>query len=337
MILIRPILPSVALGARRSPSLTMDMDFAYPSPLCAPADRLRMGSSAVWLPSPPPPSIMALGSPSRRCTIDSVFRISISGVVLLIRSPDTGSPPRRRSPAFPSAMPSFAAALALCHSIETLMVSSLRLAPYFTWMVLVRSFPAFLMATCLTVSLSTPGPVSDVFGRRIVPSSTPPLQPAASRSLLPRSPLCLVYSVHSSHTLFGLTKAGLSRASTSVNSSPHARSFKALLVRIRHSRIPMLSDSSASFLAPLEFSSPPPICRLRFIRLHCRPLHGYRIASHDRRAIGSRPFTSSVVCYHPSRTCTPLVACALLSSLCLVVRATATLRTRWNGPLPRTF
>ena len=68
-------------------------------------------------------------------------------------------------------MPSFAAALALCHSIGTLMVSSLRLAPYFTWMVLVRSFPAFLMATCLTVSLSTPGPVLDVFGRRIVPSS----------------------------------------------------------------------------------------------------------------------------------------------------------------------
>ena len=37
---------------RRFPLLTMDLDFAYPSPLCAPADRIRMGSSAVWLPSP---------------------------------------------------------------------------------------------------------------------------------------------------------------------------------------------------------------------------------------------------------------------------------------------
>mmetsp|Transcript_30870 Transcript_30870/g.96652 ORF Transcript_30870/g.96652 Transcript_30870/m.96652 type:complete len:222 (-) Transcript_30870:1210-1875(-) len=89
----------------------------------------------------------------------------------------------------------------------------------------------------------------------------------------------------------------------------------------------MLSASSALSSALLEYSSPPPICRLRFIRLRYRLLHGCKIASHDRPVIGSRPFISSAVCCHPSRTYTPLVACALPLSPCLVVMAIATLLT----------
>ena len=115
--------------------------------------------------------------------------------------------------------------------------------------------------------------------------------------------------------------------SSKCGSSRLARSFKALLARIRHSRIPTLSASSALSLALPEYSSPPPICRLRFIRLHCRPLHGCRIASHDRPVIGSHPFISSAVRCHPLRTYMPSVACALPSSPCLVVMVTATLLT----------
>ena len=122
----------------------MELVFAYPSPLCALADRHRMGSSAVWLPSPPPPSIMARDSLSRRYTIDSAFRISISGAAASIQSLDTGFPPRHHSLAFPSATPSFAVALVLYRFIRILMANSLPLALLSTWMVLAHSSPASL-------------------------------------------------------------------------------------------------------------------------------------------------------------------------------------------------
>ena len=133
---------------------------------------------------------MARDSLSRRYTIDSAFRISISGAAASIQSLDTGFPPRHRSLAFRSATPSFAVALVLYRFIRILMANSLPLALLSTWMVLAHSSPASLMATYLTVSLSTPDPVLDAFGHRTVPSSTPPLRPAASRPSLPSSPPC---------------------------------------------------------------------------------------------------------------------------------------------------